>query len=254
MILHSRIEGTGTPLIILHGFLGMSDNWKTLATQFATQGFQVHALDLRNHGKSFHSDAFNYEIMMEDVLNYCTFHQLTKIDIIGHSMGGKVAMLLATSYPNLVSKLIVADIGPKYYPPHHQTILAGLNAIDFLKKPTRSEVEEQLSNYIKDFGTRQFLLKSLYWKTPEQLAFRFNLAVFNAKIETIGTALPFENTFLKPTLFLRGDKSDYIVDADFETISHHFPNSKIETVKNAGHWLHAENPTDFFQFAITFLH
>jgi esterase len=93
----------------------------------------------------------------------------------------------------------------------------------------------------------------LYWNSPEQLAFRFNLAVFNEKIETIGTALPFENTFLNTTLFLRGANSDYILDADFETISHHFPNSKIETVKNAGHWLHAENPTDFFQFAITFL-
>lgn len=253
MILHSRIEGTGKPLVILHGFLGMSDNWKSLATQFATQGFQVHAIDLRNHGKSFHSDDFNYEIMVADVVNYCNFHQLTAIDIIGHSMGGKVAMLLATTFPNLVSKLIVADIGPKYYPPHHQTILAGLNAIDFSKKPTRSQVEQELSNYIKDFGTRQFLLKSLYWKTPEQLAFRFNLAVFITKIETIGTALPFENIFLKPSLFLRGDKSDYILDDDFETIYHHFPNSKIETIKNAGHWLHAENPFDFFHLAHTFL-
>jgi len=253
MILHSRIEGIGQPLIIIHGFLGMSDNWKTLANQFVAQNFQVHALDLRNHGKSFHSDDFNYEIMVEDVKYYCDYHQLKDIAIIGHSMGGKVAMLFATTYPNLVSKLIVADIGPKYYAPHHQTILAGLNAIDFSKKPSRSQVEEELSNYIKDFGTRQFLLKSLYWKTPEQLAFRFNLEVFNKKIENIGTALPFENTFLKPTLFLRGDKSDYILDADFETIYHHFQNSKIETINNAGHWLHAENPADFYQKVIAFL-
>ena len=252
-MLHSRIEGEGKPLIIIHGFLGMSDNWKSLATQFAAQGFQTHALDLRNHGKSFHSEDFSYEVMVEDVKQYCSFHQLTAIYVLGHSMGGKVAMLLATTYPELVSKLIVADIGPKYYPPHHQTILAGLNAIDFTKKPSRSQVEEELSKYIRDFGTRQFLLKSLYWKTPEQLAFRFNLNVFNKKIETIGTALPFENTFSKPTLFLRGDKSDYITDADFETILHHFPSSRIETVKNAGHWLHAENPVDFYDFVIHFL-
>ena len=219
----------------------------------ANEGFQVHALDVRNHGKSFHSEDFSYEVMVEDVKQYCDYHQLTDVNVIVHSMGGKVAMLLATTYPELVSKLIVADIGPKYYAPHHQTILAALNAVDFSEQPSRAEVEEIVSGYIKDFGTRQFLLKNLQWETPEQLAFRFNLKVFNEKIETIGTALPFENIFSKPTLFLRGDKSDYITDADFETILHHFPSSRIETVKNAGHWLHAENPVDFYDFVIHFL-
>ena len=253
MTLHSRIEGEGTPIIILHGFLGMSDNWKSLATQFASAGFQVHALDLRNHGKSFHSNEFNYEVMVEDVKNYIQVHQLTKSVVLGHSMGGKVAMLLATMYSNLVSKLIIADIGPKYYAPHHQTILAGLNAVDFSKNPSRSEVEQIVSNCITDFGTRQFLLKNLYWKTPEQLAFRFNLAVFNKKIETIGTVLPFNNSFSKDTLFLRGDKSDYILDADFETIYHHFPKAIIKTINNSGHWLHAENPKDFYQYTMNFI-
>lgn len=253
MTLHSRIEGEGTPMIILHGFLGMSDNWKSLATQFASAGFQVHALDLRNHGKSFHSNEFNYEVMVEDVKNYIQVHQLTKSVVLGHSMGGKVAMLLATMYSNLVSKLIIADIGPKYYAPHHQTILAGLNAVDFSKNPSRSEVEQIVSNCITDFGTRQFLLKNLYWKTPEQLAFRFNLQVFNDKIETIGTALPFENKFDGPTLFLRGAKSDYILDSDFETIYHHFPYATIDTISNAGHWLHAENPKDFQLNVMQFL-
>ena len=253
MTLHSRIEGEGIPIIILHGFLGMSDNWKSLATQFASAGFQVHALDLRNHGKSFHSDEFNYEVMVEDVKNYIQAHQLTNSIILGHSMGGKVAMLLATTFPNLVSKLIIADIGPKYYAPHHQTILAGLNAVDFSKNPSRSDVEQIVSTFITDFGTRQFLLKNLYWKTPEQLAFRFNLQVFNDKIEIIGTALPFENKFEGPTLFLRGDKSDYILDSDFETIYHHFPNGTIDTISNAGHWLHAENPKDFQLNVMQFL-
>jgi pimeloyl-ACP methyl ester carboxylesterase len=253
MTLHSRIEGEGIPMIILHGFLGMSDNWKSLATQFASAGFQVHALDLRNHGKSFHSEEFNYEVMVEDVKNYIQVHQLTKSVVLGHSMGGKVAMLLATTYPILVSKLIIADIGPKYYAPHHQTILAGLNAVDFSKNPSRSDVEQIVSNFITDFGTRQFLLKNLYWKTPEQLAFRFNLQVFNDKIETIGTALPFENKFEGPTLFLRGDKSDYILDADFETIYYHFPMASIVNIDNAGHWLHAENPKDFQLNVMQFL-
>jgi esterase len=253
MMLNSKIEGQGKPLLILHGFLGMSDNWKTLSSQYAEHGFQVHALDLRNHGKSFHSPDFSYDFMVNDVLEYCKFHQLNKIDIIGHSMGGKVVMLLATTYPELVNRPIIADIGPKFYPQHHQTILASLNAVDFSKKPSRADVETIISSYISDFGTRQFLLKNLYWQEPGQLAFRFNLSVFNTKIEEIGKALPFDNTFHKDTLFLRGDKSDYILDSDFETIMHHFPNAIIQTISNAGHWLHAENPIDFFNKTLDFL-
>lgn len=253
MLLHSKIEGEGKPLLIIHGFLGMSDNWKTLSMQYVEQGFQVHALDLRNHGKSFHSEEWGYSYMVQDVVEYCRFHQLQNIDVIGHSMGGKVAMLLATNYPELVDKLIVADIGPKFYAPHHQTILAALNAVDFSKKPSRAEAEEIVSGYIHDFGTRQFLLKNLYWVEPGQLDFRFNLKVFTENTSVIGDALPFENHFDKKTLFLRGDKSDYILDSDFETIYHHFPNAEIETVSNAGHWLHAENPKEFFEKTVHFL-
>ncbi|WP_367772101.1 alpha/beta fold hydrolase [Flavobacterium sp. WC2421] len=252
-MLYSKIEGEGKPLLILHGFLGMSDNWKTLGTQFASDGFQVHMLDLRNHGRSLQSEEFSYEFMVQDVVEYCQGHNLNSIDIIGHSMGGKVAMLLATSYPELIDKLIVADIGPKFYPQHHQTILAGLNAVDFANKPSRSDVEATLSEYITDFGTRQFLLKSLYWQEPGQLAFRFNLSVFNEKMEEIGVALPENAIFNKPTLFIRGGNSNYILDSDFEAIKKHFPDLKIETIPNAGHWLHAENPKMFHELVISFL-
>jgi esterase len=252
-MLYSKIEGQGKPLLILHGFLGMSDNWKTLALQYVAEGFETHIIDLRNHGRSFHSDDFDYHFMVNDVYEYCQENKLENIDIIGHSMGGKVAMLLATTHSQLVDKLIVADIGPKYYAPHHDTILAGLNAVDFSRKPTRNQVDDIVKNYISDFGTRQFLLKSLYWQTPDQLAFRFNLDVFNKKINQIGTALPEGNIFLKPTLFIRGGNSDYILDADFEGIKSHFPNSKIQTIPNVGHWLHAENPKMFFEISISFL-
>jgi esterase len=125
-MLYSRIEGQGKPLLIIHGYLGMSDNWKTLGGQYAANGYQVHALDLRNHGKSFHSDVFNYTVMVQDVLDYCLGHQLDKVNIIGHSMGGKVAMFFAVQYPDKVNKLVVADIGPKYYAPHHQVIFLNL--------------------------------------------------------------------------------------------------------------------------------
>ncbi|MFV8325105.1 alpha/beta fold hydrolase [Flavobacterium sp. ZS1P14] len=251
-MLYSKIEGSGQPLLILHGFLGMSDNWKTLGAQLASD-FQVHALDLRNHGRSLHSEAFSYEIMVQDVFEYCQAHNLEKINIIGHSMGGKVAMLLATTHPKLVDKLIVADIGPKFYPQHHQDILAGLNAVDFSIKPSRNEVEEIMSKYIPDFGTRQFLMKNLYWQEPGQLAFRFNLAVFNTKMDEIGIPLPENLVFDKPTLFIRGGNSNYILDSDFENIKHHFPKARVETISNVGHWLHAENPAVFYQTVISFL-
>jgi esterase len=252
-MLYSKIEGTGKPLLILHGFLGMSDNWKTLGVQFASLGYQVHLLDLRNHGKSFHSNEFSYELMVNDVFEYCQANNLDKVTILGHSMGGKTAMLFATSYPEIVEKLIIADIGPKFYPQHHQTILEGLNAINFSLKPTRNQVEEILSNYITDFGTRQFLLKNLYWQEPGQLAFRFNLSVFNVKIEEIGKSLPENAVFSAATLFIRGGNSNYILDGDFEKISKHFPISSIETIPKVGHWLHAENPILFYEIVSEFL-
>lgn len=253
MTLYSKIEGTGQPLLILHGFLGMSDNWKTLGTQYATLGYQVHMLDLRNHGRSFHSDIFNYEVMAQDIADYCDEHHLENIDIIGHSMGGKVAMLLAVQHPNLIHKLVVGDIGPRYYALHHQDILAGLNAVDFSTKPERSEVDATIAHHIPDFGTRQFLMKSLYWQEPGQLAFRFNLPVFNREIENIGTALPANARFDKPTLFINGGNSSYIKEEDKAGILVHFASAVFETIPNVGHWLHAENPKEFFEKTSSFL-
>jgi len=252
-MLYSRIEGQGRALLIIHGFLGMSDNWKSFGSLYAAEGFQTHMLDLRNHGKSFHSNNFSYDVMSQDVLEYCQEHNLDKVSIIGHSMGGKVAMLFATLYSEMVEKLIVADIGPKYYKPHHQDIFAGLNAVDFSSKPSRTEVEQILYPFISDFGTRQFLMKNLYWVEPGQLGFRFNLEVFNKEIEVIGTALPEGNTFEKPAMFIRGGNSNYILDADLPEIKKYFPNFELVTIPNVGHWLHAENPKLFFEETARFL-
>ena len=252
-MLYSKIEGSGKPFVIMHGFLGMSDNWKTLGTQFAENGFEVHMLDLRNHGRSVQSEEFNYQLMVDDVVEYCLSRVLANIYLLGHSMGGKVAMFTATQFPDLVDKLIVADIGVKYYKPHHDEILDGLSAVDFTEKPSRSDVEEILTPFIPDFGTRQFLMKSLYWKEPGQLDFRFNLKAFVENKDMIGDALPEEATYDKPTLFLKGANSNYILESDNEEIQRHFPNATIDVIENAGHWLHAENPTDFFDKTMQFL-
>ncbi|MBC9797959.1 alpha/beta fold hydrolase [Sinomicrobium weinanense] len=251
--LYSKILGQGKPLIILHGFLGMSDNWKTLGNQYAQNGFEVHLIDQRNHGRSFHSDAFSYELMVEDLHRYCREHQLNQIDLIGHSMGGKTAMLFATTYPEMVEKLIVADISPKYYPVHHQTILNGLLSIDFNVTKSRKEADEQLSRYIPELGIRQFLLKNIYWKDKEELAFRFNLTALNDNIEEVGKALPEDAVFNKETLFVKGGKSEYITPQDEPLIKKHFPEAAVSTIDNAGHWVQAESPKMFFETTLQFL-
>lgn len=252
-MLHSRIEGEGKPLIIIHGFMGMGDNWKTLGGQYVAAGFQVHALDMRNHGKSFHSEEFTYEAMVADVVGYITENNLGKVDLIGHSMGGKIGMFFAVMHQELIDRLVVADIAPRYYRQHHQTELGALNAVDFSVKPSRADVEAILSEHLEDQGTVQFLAKNLYWTEPGQLGFRFNLKVFNEQIENIGQALPEGSVFTGPTLFLKGDRSKYIQDKDLADIAAHFPNHQIKVISNSGHWLHAENPSEFLEYTLEFL-
>lgn len=253
MKLYSNIIGQGQPFIILHGFLGMSDNWKTLGNRFSEVGFQVHMVDQRNHGRSFHDDEFNYEVLAEDLKQYCNDYQLKDIILLGHSMGGKTAMLFATEYPELVSKLLVADISPRFYPIHHDAILEGLSALDFSQIKSRSAADTVLSKYVSEIGTRMFLLKNLYWIEKGQLALRINLEVLKENVSEVGEALPIHSKFEKPTLFLRGDKSEYVMVTDEKLIKQHFPLSEIETISNAGHWLHAENPEEFYEAVINFV-
>lgn len=253
MTLHSNIIGNGKPFIILHGFLGMGDNWKSLAKQFSESHFEVHLIDQRNHGRSFHSEVFDYEIMAEDLKQYCDAKNLKDIIVLGHSMGGKTAMLFATKYPELVDKLIVADISPRYYPVHHDTILEGLDSLDFSKLKSRGAADKALAHYIKDIGIRMFLLKNLYWVEKGQLGLRMNLNVLKAQVSEVGEALPAQATFQKDTLFLRGDRSEYIGETDEPIIHRHFPKAQIITISNAGHWLHAENPEDFHEVVVNFV-
>lgn len=251
-ILHSLILGKGEPLLILHGFFGMGDNWKTLANKFA-ENYQVHVIDQRNHGRSFHSEDFTFDLMVEDIIDYLEYHDLVTVNFLGHSMGGKVAMLFAITYPHLVHKLIVADIAPRYYPPHHQFILEALHAVDFSKVKSRDEVDDIFKKYISEFRIRQFLLKNVYRKTKEQLAYRFNLKSLSINVEEVGDGLPPFSQFEGETLFLKGENSGYISHDDEVLIKTHFPNSRIVIITNAGHWLHAENASDFYQNIFDFL-
>tara|TARA_Y100000589_G_scaffold309604_1_gene327274 strand:+ start:1209 stop:1979 length:771 start_codon:yes stop_codon:yes gene_type:complete len=251
-ILHSKILGEGKPLIILHGLFGMLDNWQALAKEFACF-FETHIIDLRNHGRSFHANQHNYELMSEDLLSYLNANNLDEVYLIGHSMGGKVAMTFACMYPESVEKLVVVDIAPKYYPPHHQEILSGLNAVEQAKIKSRKDADQILSQYFSESAMRQFLLKNLYWRSSTELAFKFNLKVLSDQIENVGQALHSDALFDRPTLFIVGQSSNYIKETDVELIESHFPDFEIVEIPNSGHWVHAENPDQFFDKVSRFL-
>lgn len=251
MELFSQIHGEGEVLIIMHGLFGMSDNWQSLGRKWA-EDYQVHLLDMRNHGRSPHSDGFSYELMADDLLDYLDQKGIEKAHILGHSMGGKVAMLFAVLNPERTDKLIIADIAPKAYQPHHGEIIAALESLDLSQIRKRSEANEQFGPDLLP-GVRQFLLKNLYWVNKEEMAWRFNLSVIAREIQKVGEGLPPNAYFDGPCLFLRGGNSWYIEDQDLDLILSHYPEAELQTIANAGHWLHAENPLDFFAAVSEFL-
>ncbi len=245
--LYSAVQGKGRPIVILHGFLGMGDNWKTFGNKMEEEGFEVHLLDMRNHGRSPHTDEMNYEAMAGDVLGYCKIKGLEDIVLLGHSMGGKIAMHVANADPDLIEKLIIVDISPKYYAPHHQKILEGLSALQEKSFTSRGDAEDFLAEFIEDEGTRLFLLKNLYRKEKNVLSLRLNLDALKDNIEEVGAPLPAGYRFDKPTIFIKGSRSNYITAEDENLIDLHFPSAQILEIPNAGHWVHAENLPLFFK-------
>jgi len=252
-VLHSKILGQGKPLVILHGLLGMGDNWITLGRKYAEQGFQVHLVDQRNHGKSFHSDEMTYEEMTQDLSHYFEAHQIGKADIIGHSMGGKTAMNFVWNYPDLVSKLIVVDIAPKYYKPHHHFIFEAIKQINLSKYTSRKDVEKALLHYIDNPSISQFILKNLGRDQSGHFYWKANMPVLEESLEELGEALPPHSTIKNDTLFIKGEQSPYISDSDLLLIKAHFPNSVIISIPQAGHWVHAEQPQQFYENSSLFL-
>jgi len=243
MILFNRQYGEGEPLIILHGLFGQSDNLTTVAKALGVD-FHVYVMDQRNHGQSGHDDTFNYKSMVDDLAETLNALKLEKIHLLGHSMGGKTAMLFTVNYPERILSLSVADIGPRYYSQHHQEIIDGLNSLKLDELESRSDAESKLLKYIPEIGTRQFLLKNLYRNESQKFAWRFNLPVISREIENVGEEIINEPVSI-PTLFYSGSNSSYIKEADHEKIKSIFPLAEFKVMKDAGHWLHAENPEEF---------
>lgn len=254
MELKYRAYGQGQPLIILHGLFGQSDNWNTLAKRFADNDFRVFTIDQRNHGLSPHSSVWDYQSMAEDLNEFIEVHQLHQPIIIGHSMGGKTVMFFELLFPHIAKQLVIVDIAPKAYKPHHDAVLQALNAVDFNLITTRKEAEAVLNEYITDFGTKQFLLKNIYWKDDEskQMAWRFNLETITKEYNNISVEIP-DGTSDTDTLFIRGEKSNYILDSDIDLIKQHFSHYQLKTITNSGHWVHAEQPDAFLNCVMEFI-
>ena len=250
--LFSKIYGEGRPLIILHGLFGMGDNWTTHAKLLAARGWQVHAVDGRNHGRSPHHHEHNYDAMAADLEVYIADNHLENVVLLGHSMGGKTVMNFAVRKPQLVDAAIVVDIAPKHYPVHHEAYIAAMKGVDFTVAKSRKDIEALLSQSLTSPGIIQFFMKSLHWKTKEELTWRFNLDVLERELSNVGEALEY-GYFDGPTLFIAGGQSGYITADDHEKIYEHFPNAELQTIEGAGHWVHAEAREAFAACVVDFL-
>lgn len=252
MQLHFQSYGKGQPLIILHGLFGSLENWHSISQKLA-ENFLVFAVDQRNHGRSPHALEMSYQLMAQDLEEFLAAQQLGAVYLLGHSMGGKAAMRFALNYPDQVEKLIVADIAPRAYPPHHSEILAALRSLDPPSFTSRKEMETHLANSIPDLATRHFLLKNVKRDSTGTFYWQMNLAAINRNYARLNEALSGQPPFEKPTLFIRGERSDYIRDEDLASIRKLFPRAELHEIPGAGHWVHADAPEAFLRKVREFL-
>ena len=255
MQLFHRAYGEGRPFIILHGILGISDNWVSFARRMAENDFRVIIPDQRNHGRSPHHYAFNYYALVDDLAEFIEENNIENPVIMGHSMGGKVAMRYALENPALVERLIVVDTSPRTYfrADHHQKLIDAMLAVNFNEVSTRQEVEDILARQIGNERIRLFLMKNLYRKEKNKLGWRSNLAAIGDNLDSIYDGVFYTTRYNKPALFIRGGKSDYILDDDFPAIYENFPFAEIQTIDEGTHWVHADAPEEFYEKVSSFL-
>jgi pimeloyl-ACP methyl ester carboxylesterase len=251
MNLHFRALGGGPPLVILHWLLGSLDNWWPVGQKLAAH-FRVYLLDLRNHGRSPHAETFGYDEMAGDLRAFLNQHGVETTHVLGHSMGGKVAMRFAQLHPNVVHRLVVVDIAPREYPPRYRGFMDALLAVDLAGFQRRDQVDEALRAVIPDQSLRQFLLKNLGRNEAGGLFWKTQLKSIRADYDSIRGGLP-DTAVHCPTLFIRGENSDYLRPGDAALIRERFRRVRVETIRGAGHWVHADQPDQVVEVVTQFL-
>ena len=252
MNLHFEAVGEGSSVIILHGLLGSAENWRSMSRRLGAH-YKAFAVDLRNHGRSPHSEIFDYDVMAADLREFVEQHALTRIMLLGHSIGGKVAMQFAIDHPDRVDKLVIVDIAPKRYEPSQHDLLEALRLLDLPRYNSFGDVDAALAAAISDASLRQFLLKNLARDENGHLRWKIDLEAIERNYHKLLRGLAAERTFDKPSLFIRGGRSNYIEDTDAPLIRQIFPQAEIATLAQAGHWVHVDLPEEFFQTVVNFL-
>jgi pimeloyl-ACP methyl ester carboxylesterase len=252
MRLHFQLQGEGRPLIILHGFLGSLENWQAMGKRLAAL-YQVYSVDLRNHGRSPHSEAMDYPVMAQDVRQFIAEHELAPPAVLGHSMGGKVAMQLATQYPREIEKLIVVDIAPKPYPPVHRPMLMAMRAADLHACKSFGEAGNALGVAIPDPTVRQFIMKNLTRDGAGEFHWRIGLDEIIGNYDRIIAPIATEKPFIKPACFIRAGLSNFIQDSDLAPIREAFPRAEFHLIAPAGHWAHIDAADEFHAVVRNFL-
>jgi pimeloyl-ACP methyl ester carboxylesterase len=252
--LNYKSFGSGFPVIILHGLFGSLDNWQTIAKKLSEK-FQVFIVDQRNHGKSPHSNEFNYELMTNDLLQFMQEHGIAKAHLIGHSMGGKTVMQFALNHPDMVEKLIVADIAPTEYEDRHSNVFDALFAAKVTEQTSREAVQDVLRSKLDgDETTVQFLMKNLTRnESGDGFRWKFNAESLWNNYDIVSGEVDAAEPFTNSTLFIKGEQSSYINSSNYADILRLFPNHELAEIKGAGHWVHAEKPQEFTAVVSDFL-
>jgi len=243
---------SGKAIIIIHGLFGMLDNWHSIAKDLSITN-RVYTVDARNHGQSPHSPVMNYRVMADDIWELMQSESLSEVILMGHSMGGKVALMFANKFPEKLDKLVVVDIAPKKYEPNHTLYFEALKAIN-LKASGRKEIEEQLALRITNNGELLFLLKNLYRKDNGEFGLKIHLEAIENNYSEIMDAITFTKPITIPTLFIKGEHSRYISEDDIVDIKSVFTQVSFSTIPGAGHWVHADNAKGFLVELKQFIH
>ena len=254
-ILNYKQTGTGEHLVLIHGLFGSLENLNMVAKSLSNN-FCVTSVDVRNHGNSFHASSMEYPELAQDIINLLDHLNIYTCLLLGHSMGGKIAIQVAIEQPQRIKKLLIADIAPVSYPPHHLEIIKGLQAIDLSKVMKRKDADEQLAPFVENLGIRQFLLRNLALDSQGEFSFRCslsNISLCYPQIMKANELAANQAAYNGPTLFIKGGKSDYILPEHRAAIAKLLPNSKAKIIQGAGHWLHAEKTLAFNKIVVDFI-